>query len=322
MNDPHTTFSLPSLLCEEEDDIISSSSSSLTTQIKFNSNSTNTTSEDNDHFIRSLIQREAAESNYYGCVCTDDRFKCVRLDAINWIFTTREVLGFQFRTAYLSLTYFDRFNSRRLIDNGKEWAIQLLGVACLSLAAKMEEQAVPALSHYKAQGYNFESSVIQRMELMVLATLEWKLCCITPFAYLHHFFSKIWDECDCNELLVPKAIELILDFSKEVNLMDHRPSVVAIAAVLLAYDDQLTRNLLEFKIGVVSSFHSLEKERILDCYDLLKKIKTKKNNTPDSNSFDVLTNHWNRSSNVGIKRKLTYTGFEQKCPLQKISRRL
>ncbi|XP_076952620.1 cyclin-D5-1-like [Bidens hawaiensis] len=318
MDDPDhtTTFSLPSLLCEEEDDInnniISSSSSlTLTTQLK-------SSSEDNDHFIRSLIQREAAQSSDYAC--DDNRFKYARLHAINWIFTTREVLGFHFRTAYLSLTYFDLFNSRRLIDNGKEWAIQLLGIACLSLAAKMEEQAVPSLSHYKAQGYNFESSVIQRMELMVLATLEWKLCCITPFAYLHHFFSKIWDECDCNELLVSKAIELILDFSKEVNLMDHRPSVVAIAAVLLACDDQLTRNTLEFKIGVVSSLHSLEKERIHHCYDLLKKIETKKNKTPEFNSFDLLT--WNRSSNIGIKRKLTYTGFEQKCPLQKISRRL
>lgn len=40
--------------------------------------------------------------------------------------------------------------------------------------------------------------------------------------------------------------------------MDHRPSVVAIAAVLLSCDDQLTRNTLESKIGVVSSLQSVE----------------------------------------------------------------
>ncbi|KAI3808523.1 hypothetical protein L1987_24474 [Smallanthus sonchifolius] len=313
--DSDTTFSLPNLLCEEDD-------SSLI-EVK---TSVSKPRSDDDQYVRSLIDREA-ESNDYGCVFGDEDggnwFKCARLDAINWIFSTREILGFHIRTAYLSLTYFDRFNSRRQIDNGKEWAIQLLGIACLSLAAKMEEQSVPSLSHYKAQGgYNFESSVIQRMELMVLATLEWKLCCITPFVYLHHFFSKICDECDCNEFLVSKAIGLILDFSKEVNLMDHRPSVVAIAAVLLACDDQLTRNTLEFKIGVVSSLHSVEKECIYHCYNLFKKIETKKNNTPESNSFDLLSNHWSRSSNIGIKRKLTYNGLEQKRPLQKISRRL
>lgn len=150
----------------------------------------------------------------------------------------------------------------------------------------MEEQVAPSLSHYKAQGYNFESSVIQRMELMVLTTLEWKMSCITPFAYLHHFFSKVQDECECDEFLVSKSIELILDFSKginasiawfilgffvyqklklfvftEINSMDYRPSVVAIASVLLACDDQLTRNTMELKIGVVSSLYSLEKVR-------------------------------------------------------------
>lgn len=43
--------------------------------------------------------------------------------------------------------------------------------------------------------------------------------------------------------------------------MDYRPSVVAIASVLLACDDQLTRNTMELKIGVVSSLYSLEKVR-------------------------------------------------------------
>ncbi|KAI7756367.1 hypothetical protein M8C21_011109 [Ambrosia artemisiifolia] len=213
-----TTFSLPNLLCEEDD-------SSLT-ELKPSSLLNNHPRSDDDHYIKSLIEREAHELIYdNGCVCHDNNdddvgsnrrkwFKCARLDTIHWIFSTREILGFHIGTAYLSLVYFDRFNSRRVIDNGKEWAIQLLGIACLSLAAKMEEQAVPSLSHYKTQGYNFESNVIQRMELMVLATLEWRLCCITPFAYLHHFFSKICDECESNEFLVSKAIGHILDFSK------------------------------------------------------------------------------------------------------------
>ncbi|KAK9061907.1 hypothetical protein SSX86_019091 [Deinandra increscens subsp. villosa] len=314
--DPDATFTLPSLLCEEDD-------SSLDHQVKIKVSQPRS---DDDQYIRSLIERET-QSNDSSCVICDDEstknwFKCARLDAVNWIFSTREIWGFHFRTAYLSLTYFDRFNSRRVIDDGKEWAIELLGIACLSLAAKMEEQIVPSLSHFKAQGYIFESSVIQRMELMVLTTLEWKMCGITPFAYLHHFFSKISDECDCNEVLVSKAIGFVLDFSKEVNLMDHRPSVVAIAAVLLACDDQLTRNTLECKIGVVSSLYSLEKECIYNCYILLKELETKKNNTPDLNSFDLLRNNWSKSSNIGIKRKLTYNGFEQKCPVQKISRRL
>lgn len=94
------------------------------------------------------------------------------------------------------------------------WAIRLLSVACLSLAAKMEECRVPALSEfYHIDEYNFHGSVIQRMELLVLHTLEWKMNVVTPFAYLHYFIAKFCSESSSKELL-SKAIELILAIVK------------------------------------------------------------------------------------------------------------
>lgn len=45
----------------------------------------------------------------------------------------------------------------------------------------------------------------------------------------------------------------------EINLVDHRPSIVAAAAILAAYDDHLSKEMLEMKINVVSSWGSLEK---------------------------------------------------------------
>lgn len=128
------------------------------------------------------------------------------------------------------MTYFDRFLSRRSIDasstlvkekilfvfvfvffshlivfllvnysctfvqNEQLWAIKLLSVACLSLAAKMEELNIPALSEFQLEDYNFESKVIQRMELLVLNTLEWRMASTTPFAFLHHFIIKLCKE--------------------------------------------------------------------------------------------------------------------------------
>lgn len=72
----------------------------------------------------------------------------------------------------------------------QSWAIQLLSVACLSLAAKMEECRVPALTEYPGEEFEFESKAIQRMELLVLNTLEWRMGSITPFLYLDYFASK------------------------------------------------------------------------------------------------------------------------------------
>lgn len=74
------------------------------------------------------------------------------------------------------------------------WAIKLLSVACLSLAAKMEELNVPALSEFQLEDYHFESKVIQRMELLVLNTLEWRMASTTPFAFLYYFITKVWKE--------------------------------------------------------------------------------------------------------------------------------
>lgn len=52
-------------------------------------------------------------------------------------------------------------------------------------------------------------------------------------------------------------------FNAEVNLEDNRPSVIAAAAALLAFDDRLTRRSLELKMNSISHCRFLE---IVSCY--------------------------------------------------------
>lgn len=66
------------------------------------------------------------------------------------------------------------------------WAARLLAVACMSVAAKMEEYRAPALPEFRAgddDEYDFSSVSIRRMELLVLSTLEWRMGGVTPFDY-------------------------------------------------------------------------------------------------------------------------------------------
>jgi hypothetical protein len=37
----------------------------------------------------------------------------------------------------------------------------------------------------------FEAHTIQRMELLVLSTLEWRMSVVTPFSYIDYFFHKL-----------------------------------------------------------------------------------------------------------------------------------
>lgn len=96
------------------------------------------------------------------------------------------------------------------LQGEKLWAIRLLSVACLSLAAKMEELKAPMLSEFPLQDYNFGSKAIQRMELLVLSTLEWRMCTISPFDFLHFFITKLCNESPPTNVVVSTAVEIIL----------------------------------------------------------------------------------------------------------------
>ncbi|KAF7817439.1 cyclin-D5-1-like isoform X1 [Senna tora] len=224
-----------------------------------------------DEYVDILMEREIAhgfkrdESLVFG-----NCLKIARLDAINWILKTRATLGFRFQTAYLCVMYLDGFLCRRSIDSEQFWAMRLLSVACLSLAAKMEECNVPPLSAFQLQDYSFHSKAIQRMELLVLSTLEWNLRFITPFPFLPSLIKNL-----CNKS--PTTFQTIFTtLIKEINSMDHRPSVVAAAATLVALDQELTREAVQLKMSSVSGYRNriLETEEIYTCYNLIRRLYT------------------------------------------------
>lgn len=97
------------------------------------------------------------------------------------------------------------------------WAIRLLSVACLSLAAKMEELKVPSLPEFLLDDYNFDSKVIQRMELLVLSTLEWRMSSITPFDFLYFFIAKLCEKSPPSNM-VPRTVEIILAIVRGTSL--------------------------------------------------------------------------------------------------------
>jgi cyclin D5 len=96
------------------------------------------------------------------------------------------------------------------------WAARLLAVACVSLAAKMEEYRAPALPELCGGGddeYEFSCVSIRRMELLVLSTLGWRMCGVTPFDYLPCLSSRLRRGNACGDggggLVAAKAAALI-----------------------------------------------------------------------------------------------------------------
>ncbi|XP_074558742.1 cyclin-D2-1-like isoform X2 [Curcuma longa] len=173
-----------------------------------------------------------------------DRFRSNSLDssarqeAVGWILKVHSYYHFRPLTAYLSVNYMDRFlSSHRLPQN--EWALQLLSVACLSLAAKMEETLLPSLLDLQVEDakFIFEPRTILRMELLVLTALNWRLRSVTPFTFIDFFVHKIDPVGKYTRYLIAWATEITLATMKDIRFLSHCPSSLAAAAIILATNE-------------------------------------------------------------------------------------
>ncbi|KAJ1294530.1 hypothetical protein BS78_01G152600 [Paspalum vaginatum] len=213
----------------------------------------------------------------------DDWFCCARRATVKWILETRACFGFSHRTAYLAVSYLDRFCLHRRFDrSAMPWAARLQAVACVSLAAKMEEERAPPLSAFRADdGYDFSSASIRNMELLVLSTLGWRMGDVTPLDYLPCLASRLRHRQDDNSggggggggaLVAAKAAALIFSAVEAVSVLDYRPSTVAVAAVLAATHGAgaTTKEALESEMsGLSPSSWLLDKEDVHACYRLM-----------------------------------------------------
>ncbi|XP_059281149.1 cyclin-D3-2-like [Lycium ferocissimum] len=125
---------------------------------------------------------------------------------------------------------------------------------------------VPALSEYPVINYNFNTSFIQRMEILLLNILGWNMSCVTPFAFIKYFVSRFCRENSRKHSTRIKTVQIIMSVLGDVRLMSHRPSVIAAAAALLAVNEDLTREEVENEIYVLHLNGFLEIDNVWCCY--------------------------------------------------------
>ncbi|MBA0655785.1 hypothetical protein Goklo_008218, partial [Gossypium klotzschianum] len=99
-----------------------------------------------DDRIKEMVEKEVEhlpEDDYLKRLRSGDLDLSVRKEALDWIWKASAYYGFGPLSLCLSINYLDRFLSVYDLPRGKTWTVQLLAVACLSIAAKMEETKVP-----------------------------------------------------------------------------------------------------------------------------------------------------------------------------------
>ncbi|KAK7317582.1 hypothetical protein RJT34_01942 [Clitoria ternatea] len=227
-----------------------------------------------DYSIATFIEHER---NFVPGFDYLSRFQSHSLDAnareesVAWILKVHAYYGFQPLTAYLAINYMDRFLDSRRLPQTNGWPLQLLSVACLSLAAKMEEPLVPSLLDLQVEGakYIFEPRTIRRMELLVLSVLDWRLRSVTPLSFLAFFACKLDSSGTLTGFLISRATEIILSNIQEASFLAYRPSCIAAAAILSAANEIPNWSLIKPE-NAESWCEGLRKEKIIECYKLMQ----------------------------------------------------
>ncbi|CAI8608444.1 unnamed protein product [Vicia faba] len=196
-----------------------------------------------------------------------------REESVAWILKVHAYYGFQPLTGYLSVNYMDRFLDSRTLPESNGWPLQLLSVACLSLAAKMEEPLVPSLLDLQVEGakYIFQPRTILRMELLVLTVLDWRLRSVTPLSFLSFFACKLDSTGAFTDFLISRATEIILSNIQEAGFLAYRPSCIAAAAILSAANEIPNWSFVKPE-HAESWCEGLRKENIIGCYELMQEI--------------------------------------------------
>ncbi|KAG4399749.1 hypothetical protein GLYMA_08G291000v4 [Glycine max] len=239
--------------------------------------------------------------------------------------------------------YLSRFQSRSLDANAREesvawilketngWPLQLLSVACLSLAAKMEEPLVPSLLDLQIEGakYIFEPRTIRRMELLVLGVLDWRLRSVTPLCFLVFFACKADSTGTFTRFLISRATEIIVSNIQEASFLAYRPSCIAAAAILTAANEIPNWSVVKPE-QAESWCQGIRKEKVIGCYQLMQELVINNNQrklpTKVLPQLRVTTRTRMRSSTVSsfssTSSSSSSTSFSLSCKRRKLNNRL
>ncbi|KAL9385982.1 hypothetical protein Peur_022992 [Populus x canadensis] len=193
-----------------------------------------------------------------------------RCEAVEWILKVNEHYSFTALTAVLAVNYLDRFLFSVHLQKEKPWMAQLAAVSCLSLAAKVEETQVPLLLDFQVEDskYVFEAKTIQRMEILVLSTLKWKMNPVTPISFLDYITRRLGlEHYLCLEFL-KRCERMVLSILADSRSMPYVPSVMAAATMLYVIDNIEPSLATEYQSQLLSIL-GIDKDKVEDCSKFL-----------------------------------------------------
>ncbi|KAL8167652.1 hypothetical protein V2J09_009151 [Rumex salicifolius] len=232
-----------------------------------------------------------------------------RREASDWISKAHSHYSFGPLSFCLSMNYLDRFLSLYDLPRAEAWAVQLLAVACLSIAVKMEETDIPPTLELQVGSpkFTFQGKTILKMELLVLSMLNWQMNALTPSSFVIYFLSKISDHNPVPRMTMDTAYQLILATIRALDFLRFKPSEVAAAVAISVFGTTEMQTVSIDKVMSSSSASScihVEKIRVMQCIALIKDMSLmSKCNGEESPNAVLQVSNSSESSHGNCKRK-------------------
>ncbi|KAI3457276.1 hypothetical protein Pfo_013939 [Paulownia fortunei] len=174
--------------------------------------------------------------------------------------------------SYLAINYMDRFLSTHSIPDGKPWILKLVAISCISLALKMKKTEFSVSDLMHDGGFMLDSLTIERMEMLILGALKWRMRSANPFSFASYFISffKFKDKPSI-QALKNRSTEIILKAQNDIKLLEFKPSVISASALLCAAYELFPMQLTSFRDAICSCSY-VNKENLLHCYDLMQDV--------------------------------------------------
>ncbi|XP_057782970.1 cyclin-D3-1-like isoform X2 [Salvia miltiorrhiza] len=281
-NNARKSLLLDTLYCEEEKEEEKCEEEESKSEITLNDNNHSLVFEYDDEEIESLLRKERETSLESTRFSISSFFCAARKQAVEFVLTISSRHGFSASAAVLAVNFVDRFLLDYLSlekDEKRPWLMQLVAVACLSLAAKMEETHVPLLVDLQVEDakYLFEAKTIKRMELLILSALNWRMNPVTPLSFIDHFVRRLGlkKSCVIHLEFLTSCENTILSAISDSRLVGYYPSVLATATMLhVVHQVQYCGNAIECEKMMLDVL-KISKE-VDKCYRLILDVVSSK----------------------------------------------
>ncbi|XP_068433632.1 G1/S-specific cyclin-E1 [Clinocottus analis] len=172
---------------------------------------------------------------------------------LDWLMEVSEVYKLHRESYHLSQDYFDRFMATQ--RNVLKSTLQLIGITCLFIAAKVEEMYPPKIHQfaYVTDKACTEDEILS-MEIIIMKDLKWSLSPQTPISWLNVYMQVAYLK-ESDELLIPRypqstftQIAELLDLCMlDVRCLEFSNGILAASALFHFSSLELVENVSALK---------------------------------------------------------------------------